>query len=364
MEIEKIYSKARFLEVKDRYEEWWEHKNSRPVAGVAVKCREPDLPKPKYPLLSQATCNDFSISEDDILDAVEYEACSYEYYGDAYPMFSLDCFGPGIVAAILGAELDNSTGNVWFHAKEILEPEDLHIYFDENNPWFVRLKKIMEKSVERFEGKILLSMPDLSGILDILAVFRPGEKLLLDLYDEPEEVQRLAGEVYDAWINIYRKFAAFLNMDEFGYTDWSTLLSRKPSYFIQEDFCYMIGPDMFEEFVYPNLERFCGDIERTIYHLDGPGEVRHLSKILTLDKLRAVQWIPGEGNPSLEHYREMYQSVERAGKYVQLPMYTPEKDLQTVGFFENPACTHTMMIRCTEREKGKYLNYLKKLGVI
>ena len=364
MEIDKIYSSARFAEVKDRDEEWWEHKNTRPIAGVAVTCMQPDLPKPKVPLLCQANCNDMSMTVDDILDAIEYEACSYEYYGDVLPVFALDCFGPGIVAAILGADLDNSTGNVWFHAKEVLEPEQLKFELDESNPWFLRLKAIMEKSVERFEGRILLSMPDMSGILDLLSVFRPGEHLLLDLYDEPEEVQRLSGELYDVWMKLYRKFAGFLNMDEFGYTDWSSLISKKPSYIIQEDFCYMIGQDMFEEFVYPNLQRFCKDIERTIYHLDGPGELKHLPKILELEQLRAVQWIPGAGNPSIENYREIHRSIESAGKYIQLlSVYEPDQLLQAAGYVDNPSCMHTMMIRCTEQEKEKNLYYLKELGV-
>jgi hypothetical protein len=44
---------------------------------------------------------------------------------------------------------------------------------------------------ERFQGVVQIGMPDLGGNLDILASFRPNEKLLLDLVDEPEEVKRL-----------------------------------------------------------------------------------------------------------------------------------------------------------------------------
>lgn len=364
MEIDKVYSKSRFSETKERYEEWWEHKNTRPLAGVAVKCRQPDLPKPKFPLLTQENCNDFHMSVNDILDAIEYEVCSYEYYGDSFPMFSLDCFGPGIVAAILGAELDNSTGSVWFHAPKVEELEDLRFGFSEDNAWFQRLKQLMLKSVERFEGRILLSMPDLSGILDILAVFRPGELLPMDLYDEPEEVQRLCRELYEAWMKIYWRFAEYLNMKEFGYTDWSSLWSKKPSYVIQEDFSYMISQDMFEEFVYPNLHRFCNDLDRTLYHMDGSGEIKHASKIAGLKKLGAVQWVPGAGNPTSEHYPELHRLFEAAGKNLQIPGQGLDKMLLVAEQLDCPNCLHHTMIRCGEDEKEKNLAYLKKLNII
>ena len=126
----------------------------------------------------------------------------------------------------------------------------------------------------------------------------------------------------------------------------------------------MIGQDMFEEFVYPNLQKFCEDIDRTIYHLDGPGELKHLPKILELDQLRAVQWIPGAGNPSIENYREIHRSIESTGKYIELPVYEPDQMLQVAGYVDNPACLHTMMIRCTAKEKKKYLYYLREQGVI
>lgn len=364
MEIEKVYSKSRFAETKEIYETWWNHENVRPVAGVAVKCRQPDLPKPKFPLLSQKNCNNFDMTVDDILDAIEYEVCSYEYYGDSFPMFSLDCFGPGIIAAFLGAELNNETGLVWFHAPKIKEVGQLSFHYQEDNPWFIRLRQLMERSVERFEGNILLSMPDLSGILDILSVFRSGELLPLDLYDEPEEVERLGKEIYEVWIKVYRRFSEFLNAKEFGYTDWSTLWSKKPSYIIQEDFSYMISQEMFEDFAFPNLEKFCDDLDRTIYHMDGPGEIKHLSQLLSLEKLGAVQWVPGEGNPTCEHYEELYHAIENSGKYIQIPGQGLDKMLLVAEQLENRTCLHHTMIKCTEKEKDKNLHYLRELGII
>ena len=41
--------------------------------------------------------------------------------------------------------------------------------------------------------------------MDILSVFRPGENLLLDLYDHPEEVIRLIWEIHELWHRFYQE---------------------------------------------------------------------------------------------------------------------------------------------------------------
>ena len=55
------------------------------------------------------------------------------------------------------------------------------------------MKAIYRAAVERWQGSVIIGMTDLGGNLDILSTFRPSEKLLLDLYDAPGEVLRLAG---------------------------------------------------------------------------------------------------------------------------------------------------------------------------
>lgn len=361
--IERVFGKNRFEETKQIYEAWWEQKNDRPVAGFWVKNRQPDLQKPKAPFLAQENCNQLQYSADEILDAIEYEMCSRTYYGDAYPMYSMDSFGPGIIAAILGAELDNHTGNVWFHPKKIQEPDELHFEFDRENVWFQRILSIMKRATERFEGSILLSMPDLGSPLDLLSTFRPGENLLFDLYDYPEEVIRLSRELYEIWHVIYREFAKALNAEEFGYTDWGSIYSRESSYTIQCDFCYMIGEEMFHQFVYEDLKRYCLDLKRTVYHLDGPGEVKHLPDILKIKELGAVQWIPGDGNPTCEHYPELYQAIDKSEKQIQIAGQGLDKMLMVAEQISTPNRLQHAIFGVEKEGIEKNLYLLEKLGI-
>ncbi|MDD5350356.1 MAG: hypothetical protein PHQ12_09120 [Chthoniobacteraceae bacterium] len=312
------FDATRWETIRSTYRQWWAGELERPLIPVRVRGRDPGRPMPGAPLLSQATCADFSIPPERIIDRIDYELSTFHYLGDAFPCFNMDCFGPGVLAAFLGAELDNSTGRVWFHPPWRQPIEEIHFCFDPGNAWFRRLCAIYRAGMERWEGRVLMTMTDLGGNLDVLSTFRPGEELLMDLYDAPEEVQRLAGEEHAAWHQAYEALNAVLQPVNPGYSDWSQIYSEKPGYILQCDFSYMIGPEMFDAFVKPELAATCRRLGRSFYHLDGKGQLAHLDSLLRIPELGGVQWVPGNGAPDCGHWPEVYRKIAAAGKRMQV----------------------------------------------
>ena len=312
------FSAARWQQIKETYRQWWAGELERPIIPIQLAGRDPGRPKPKTPLLTQATCTDFSLAAEDIIDRIDYELSTYLYLGDAFPYFNMDCFGPGILAGMLGAKVDNSSGHVWFSPTEDLPISEIHFAFNPDNVWYRRLQEIYAAGMERWQGMVLLGMTDLGGILDVLSTFRPSERLLLDLYDYPEEVKRLTWEAHEAWHQAYVGLNEVLQPLNPGYSDWSGIYSDVPSYILQSDFCYMISPAMFNEFVKPELEAACQRLPRSFYHLDGVGQIRHLPYLLEIEALDGVQWIPGAGKPGCGEWPELYQQIQAAGKKIQV----------------------------------------------
>jgi len=87
---------------------------------------------------------------------------------------------------------------------------------------------------------------------------------------------------------------------------------------LQCDFSYMISPAMFERFVMPDLTACCDHLDHGFYHLDGPGQLAHLDLLLSIERLRGIQWIPGAGNPEPNEWPEVLQRIIQAGKLCQL----------------------------------------------
>jgi 5-methyltetrahydrofolate--homocysteine methyltransferase len=311
------FSPKRWQQVKDTYRRWWAGELERPLIPVVLKGRDPERSQPAAPLLSQANCTDFSWSPEELIDRIDYELSCQVYLGDAYPYFNMHCFGPGVAAAFLGARLDNSSGRVWFHAPDDRPIQEIHFEYDAENIWLQRIKAIYKAGMERWQGRVLMGMTDLGGALDVLSTFRPSERLLLDLCDEPDEVERLLWEGHTLWHRYYDELNAVLQPVNPGYSDWSTLYSETPSYILQCDFAYMIGPKMFRQFVLPELTASCRRLPHAFYHLDGIGQIRHLETLVQIEELDGIQWIHGDGKPDSGNWPAVFQAIAQGRKRIQ-----------------------------------------------
>lgn len=306
---------------------WWQQKLERPIIPIAFIKEQSDRPCPNAPILGQDNWNDFSISPEAFIDRLDYEYSKRIFAGDSFPYLNLHCFGPGVAAAFLGAVVDTHTGLTWFHPAKDLEITKLDFQYDPDNKYLKRVKDICKAAVDRWGTDVLVSMPDLGGNLDMLSTFRPSDKLLLDLYDHPQQVKELTFKMHNLWHKFYGEIRGILKLGNPLYTDWSSIISDTPSYVLQCDFCYMIGPDMFDEFVKPELELTCKKLDRTIYHLDGPGQLPHLDSLLEIEELDAVQWVPGSNSPDSAHWPHIFKKIRDAGKNIQIMNDTIDFDV-------------------------------------
>lgn len=306
------FSTERMAAVRANHDRWWRGELDRPLTSITISDACPAEPWP-VPELSQETCADFSYSAEEVIDAMDHALGQQEYLGDAFPIVHFSAFGPGSLAAFCGAKLDNSSGRVWFFPQREMEIEEIHAQYDPDNIYVKRIKDLYRAGLKKWNGAVMMSMPDLGGVMDVAASLRGSENLLMDLYDAPEEVLRLVKEIETAWYAAYDDFTQVLQPQN-GYTDWSALLSSAPSYISQCDFSYMIGNPMFRQFVLSTLRKDTERLTNTIYHLDGVGELNHLDDILALPKLHAVQWQMGDGQRPPEEWLDVYRKIREGGK--------------------------------------------------
>jgi 5-methyltetrahydrofolate--homocysteine methyltransferase len=144
----------------------------------------------------------------------------------------------------------------------------------------------------------------------------------MDLYDKPGEVLRLVHEIKDAWFQFYDRIYEIVRHTGRGTTPWAPIWSPDRTYMLQSDFSFMISPKMFEQFVMPDLTESCNKLDHAFYHLDGTGELPHLDMMLSIERLRGIQWIPGAGQPPPEEWLPVLQQIRRNGKLCQLYVTT------------------------------------------
>lgn len=308
------FTKDDWARIRETYSAWWNDTLKRPLIKAILHYDY--VYQGNIPILSQETCHRLDVSPEDVIERIHLELENQEYLGDAFPMVNFSSFGPGVAAAFLGAELNNHTGGVWFHSNDKREIADMHYEYDPKNKWLNRIKDLYHAANKKWKGNVLMGMPDLGGVMDVVATLRGSEQLLTDLYDEPEEVKRLSGEIQDLWLRFYRELEEVSMETNPGYSDWSGIFCAKPSYIVQCDFCYMIGPEVFREFIAGDLKRLCGALSHSIYHLDGKGQLNHLPQILEMPEVDGIQWVPGDGAPRPMEWLSVYRQIRSGGKKI------------------------------------------------
>jgi 5-methyltetrahydrofolate--homocysteine methyltransferase len=297
---------------------WWAGELDRPLVHMVIN-RKATTPMPAPKPFGRGLFSDLSISEELIVEQLAWEFSQKSFLGDAFPWVNMCCSGAGVLAALTGAQLHpESYDDIWFRVQNPKPISELHIKLDPENIWLKRLLRIGKLIQERWGDRVLISMPDIGGVMDVLSSFRPSEMLLLDLYDEPEHVLRVIDEIEVAWNQCYDLFDTTFKPMNPGYCAWAGIYSDVPSYMMQCDFCYMISPDMFDQFVKPTLQRCSEKLARSFYHLDGKGQLPHLQSLLQIPTLNGVQWIPGDGQPSTGQWPDVFDTILTSGKLAQV----------------------------------------------
>jgi len=241
------------------------------------------------------------------------------YFAEGFPSAFVN-YGPGCLSAMLGGTYKWAERTVWF--------ENGPVIADWGNPPTPLLRRdsamygMVEALTERYLAagesgrRFFTSLPDIGGTYDILASLRGTENLLLDLYGHPEEVKAYVERLQPVWTAYFQRCASRLAARQGGVSAWMPIWSDRPWYPLQCDFAAMISPEMFAEFVLPDLRRQTESMDRSVYHLDGPGQLPHVGHLLTLPRLNAIQWTPGDGHEDLSDPRwfGLYEEIQRTGK--------------------------------------------------
>lgn len=325
----------RIKEVEGHYEEWWKGTNTEPI--ICVSYPETDFNIGEYKkgwmpenidenwLLAYGAQKFFETGESSYI----HEACailkeyivSRGYLADAYPQLFTN-FGPGNLAAnITNYSLFNDN-TIWFELPEAMEWEEIQaLGEDVRKPYADIYSQSIDIAMETIGEDCILSFPDMSSSLDVLASLRQSQNLLMDLMMEPDKVHEALAKLQKIWYRYQKEYFDQLEKTNKAYcTGWLYVLCKGRFYLDQSDFSAMISPEMFAEFALPRLKENMSHFDYGIYHLDGPGELELVDHLCSIEKLHAIQWVPGAGlEPEAdEKWYPLFRQIIDHGKKIIL----------------------------------------------
>ena len=303
--------------VRERYEAFWQGELlDRPI--LQIRASRPDAPGEPPPEPEPADPDEAFARRTDparVLAYLERQIARTHHAGDAFPLvFPMATSYVAIEAAYLGGRYSVTSGTAW--CDPIIDDwaarEPLTVA--EDNPWWRATRRLLEAAAEAFAGRAAVGIPDLQGGGQILDLLRGTERLAVDLLENPEPVHQALVEIDAAWLYYWRECNRLILPHQDGYVDWLGVWSDVPMVTVECDFSIMISPEMFETFFLPGLDRQARWVDRTIYHLDGEGAVRHLDALLSLEALDGIQWVPGAGAKRMSAWIPLLQRIQRGGK--------------------------------------------------
>ena len=266
----------------------------------------------------------------------EYVAQSYDanheatyFGGEALPATSLMVgYAHGY-----GAPLEYSEQTIWqapiSHSWD--SPPGLRL--NESDWAWQQVQKVVARCLDVAAGKWMVGFPNIHQPNDHLALLRGGEGFCLDLIDRPAAVKQALRQLLDNWFLIYERLRTMCARTQEGSTNWLSVWSPRARFMtLQSDISCVLSPAMFNEFIAPELEELTAWLDHSIYHLDGPGALQHLERLLALRRLHAIQWTPGTGKAQGLAWLELFQRIQAAGKgvVIYLPYHEVEAAVQAL----------------------------------
>lgn len=309
--------KPDYEESKQRIDAFWDRELiDRPVVQFL-------LPKPPEQWVPLPT-SDHATSAGRWLDA-EYQAeltlatfSNLEFLGDTLPV-AFPNLGPELFSAFYGCPIHfGDFGTSW--TDPILEDwaNASDLAFDEDSFYLRKLDEITDALLEAGDGKFITGMTDWHPGGDAIAAFRDPANLAMDMILHLDEVEALLVGLEADYFRIYDVFYEKLRAAGQPISTWTTLVCDCKYYVPSNDFSIMISTEMFDDVFLPGIIRECQFLDRSIYHLDGPGALRHLDALLAIQELDALQWVFGAGNEGFRRWVDVYRRTQAAGKGIQV----------------------------------------------
>ena len=234
------------------------------------------------------------------------------YAGDAFPQIILNLGASGHAGFFEGARYQFED-SIWFFPS-LSDPDELA--FDERSLFFQKALEMARAYVRDSGGDYFVSMPNVSGTLDALSHLMGPDGLMEAMLDDPAPVKRALSKIEAAYARMVTEVGAIISANNKGGTGIGWMQTWAPGLHaqMQIDMSVMISNEMFEDFAMPELRAQCGLLDYPLYHLDGVEQIRHLDSLLSLEKLRAIQWTQVAGQKPATEYIPELRKIQAAGK--------------------------------------------------
>jgi len=237
------------------------------------------------------------IDPKEFLDDYDRLFLAHERVGADIFEAAMPFYGIPWMEAIIGCPIYASSKSLWAAPSVSSDTKLSEVNFSINNKWFEKLLQFEEILIEHVKGKYPIATSTLMrGPGDMLGAALGQERLVLELYDNPDDIKRLCSVCTDIWIKVAKaqieRVPRFFNGYTVGfYSIWTPGVSQ----YVQED-AYHIN--IYSNFEYPFM------------HLH-PDSLYCLDELLKINSLRVIEINKDLFGPSIFELLPIFKKIQK-----------------------------------------------------
>jgi hypothetical protein len=280
--------------------------------------------------------------------------------GEALPVFNHNWSAGHTL--YLGCQPHFAPDTVWVDPAPLAE--DGYPRFDDSwraSPWWAWMLETTRRAAHASRGRYFMQSLWGNGAGDTLALVRGTQNLLFDVATHPAWVKSAVQRISDIQIESVGVIWEIMGPGKLGVAgslNYVGCWSPGRTSGLDCDFSCMISPEAFKQLFLPPLIETMHTVDHRIYHLDGPGAIRHLDALLSLPDLHAIQWVPGAGQEAILQWVPLIQRVQKAGKSIAVQANPAEigpllQEVRPEGLFISTACRSEEEARSLLEQVGR-----------
>ena len=261
----------------------------------------------KSPIVPEA------INPQDFLEDYDRLFLEHEQVGDDLFWPASPLVGFPWMEAIVGIPVYASSATYW--TKPCLDNWDKlnEISFSFENKWFQKLLEFKEVLIEHTKGRypVATSFVPVRGIGDMMGAALGQERLALQLYDNPENVKKLASIYTDIWIKVATKTQAESTPEFYnGYVvPWYSIWTPDYCQYMQEDSLAYFSPKLYREILLERHVRMTNNFY-SFMHLH-PDSLYCLDELYKIENLKVVEIGRDLSGPSIFELLPTLKEVQK-----------------------------------------------------
>jgi len=250
---------------------------------------------------------------------------AHPWLGETFPMYFPN-LGPNFFAAVLAnCELEFGEVTSWCEPQIFEEGDIDKIYFHPESEYYQKMIEMMNYALACCEHKFMVGYTDMHPSLDCVAALRGTQTLCMDMYDDPELVEKMVQKCFEPFLPMMDHFHEMLKERKQLSVSWMNIPSYGTMHIPSCDLGAMISKEFFNEISLPYVKREVEHFTHNIFHLDGKGVGNHVDEIIRIEGIQAIQWVQGVGlDKKIMQWVPFIKKIQGAGKSVVVDL-APEE---------------------------------------